>query len=131
MTATGLPVSGKSLTTAMPSSSTHSAVRPRAFISAAAAMAPVPPASSSWPLTMITVRFGWKPDAASASSDSKMVTSAPLSSIAPRPQTAPSAMTPAKGGCFQSFSVPSVTGTTSWCAISTMGASDGSDPFQV
>ena len=49
----------------------------------------------------------------------------------PRPQTAPSAITPPNGGCFQSSSVPGVTGTTSWWAISITGARAGSEPAQV
>ncbi len=115
----------------MPSSRTNRALTPRDFSRAAAARAPVPPASSSWPLTKITVRFGLKPLAARASAASNIITRVPLSSTEPRPQTAPSAISPAKGACFQSPSVPSVTGTTSWCAIRMIGASAGSEPVQV
>ena len=115
----------------MPSSSTNWAVMLRDFSKAAAARAPWPRTSSSWLEARITVRLGLKPVAARVSTPSNRVTSEPLSSMAPRPQTAPSAMTPPKGGCFQSPSVPGVTGTTSWWAISTMGARDGSEPVQV
>ena len=77
------------------------------------------------------VRVGRLPWRAKYSAASNKAISEPLSSMAPRPQTAPSAIAPPNGGCFQSPSVPAVTGTTSWCAISTMGASDGSLPGQV
>jgi hypothetical protein len=131
ISATGRPSSGKSVMTASPSSSTNSARTPRERSSCAAACAPRPPASSSWPLTRWTVRCGLKPLAASASKASNSATSDPLLSIAPRPQTAPSAITPSNGGWDQSPSVPAVTGTTSWCAISTIAGNAGSDPGQV
>ena len=122
---------GLSAITAMPSSTTNCALIPRWARSAAAARAPVPRTSSSSPETIITVRRGLKPCFASASTPSNRVIREPLSSMEPRPQTAPSAMTPAKGGWVQSFSVPGVTGTTSWWAIRITGASEGSAPFQV
>ncbi len=124
-------LTGLSVITARPSSSTNSAFTPRAFSAAAAARAPVPRTSSSSPLTRMMLRFGLKPWAARLSSASNRVISVPLSSTAPRPQTAPSAISPEKGGCFQLPSVPGVTGTTSWWAIRMMGARLGSEPAQV
>jgi hypothetical protein len=59
------------------------------------------------------------------------VTSEPLSSIEPRPQTAPSATTPSNGGWVHAPSLPGVTGTTSWWAISTIGGQGGFEPGQV
>jgi hypothetical protein len=59
------------------------------------------------------------------------VTSEPLSSIEPRPQTAPSATTPSNGGWVHAPSLPGVTGTTSWWAISTIGGRAGFEPGQV
>ena len=131
MMAAGLPVTGWSATTAMPSSSTNWALMLRDLSRAAAARAPTPRTSSSWPLTMITVRTGLKPLAATPSSASNRVISEPLSSIAPRPQTAPSATTPSKGGWLHWPSLPGVTGTTSWWAISRIGGRAGFEPVQV
>jgi hypothetical protein len=80
---------------------------------------------------MIRVRLGLKPRAARVSHASMMAISEPLSSMEPRPQTAPFWIAPENGGAFQRPSVPGETGTTSWCAINTTGGSAGSDPFQV
>ena len=53
-----------------------------------------------------------------------------LMSMAPRPQMKPSSRSPENGPCTQFFSVPSTTGTTSWCAMNRAGKSVSSLPFR-
>ena len=106
---------------------------PRACSVSAIALAPptLRTTSSLFPETIRRVRLGLKPWPARASAASISATSEPLSSIEPRPQTAPSRIAPEKGGAFHWLRVSSATGTTSWWAIRMIGSSEGSEPFQV
>jgi hypothetical protein len=116
----------------MPSSTTNSSLTPRCCNSAAICLAPrPPPTSSSAPKIRRIVRCGLNPLASSASTASSSAIRLALSSHAPRPQTKPSFTVPEKGSACQSPSVPGAIGTTSWWAISAIGAACASLPSQV
>mmetsp|Transcript_13140 Transcript_13140/g.52438 ORF Transcript_13140/g.52438 Transcript_13140/m.52438 type:complete len:208 (-) Transcript_13140:453-1076(-) len=80
-----------------------------------------PPISSSWPNPMKSVFWGSNPSFMSHSTASSIPSTPCLSSIAPRPHTWVSSMTPAKGSTSHLSSVDSGTGTTSVWDVSMKG----------
>ena len=114
-TAIGFVTPGKMRsTTAPPSSSTKPGRTPRSRRTPTSACAPEPTVSSSCPKLRYTSDAGAKPSATSASTASRIATTAPLSSSVPRPQSRRPSPLPvssaANGGCVQPSSVA---GTTS------------------
>ena len=113
-----------------PSSRTQANFDPRLASSSEIFFAPSrPPTSSSKPEAKNIVRPGFQPSPMSSSSASKRPMSDPLSSMAPRPQMNPSAMTPSNGGCVHLDSVPGSIRNDVFVAPKRQGASDGSAPY--
>ena len=85
-----------------------------------------PPSSSVFDEKKYTSRGGTYPSASRCSADSMRAAQMHFVSTAPRANILPSAISAAKGSCVHSDASAD---TTSWCAMSTTGASARSAPF--